>query len=67
MTFDRLHIPADLRTLFMDTVRSGGVVLAVDDGSIADSLVEHVSGKHEALRVETTSLAEHNPSHNVAQ
>jgi hypothetical protein len=65
-TLDRLHIPLDLRALFMDTIRAGGVVLAADATSISAEEVTRSAREHNVLRVERTSSSGHSPSHNHA-
>ena len=67
VTFDALHVPAADRTLLMDTIREGGVVLAVDAGVVDVGFAERVAGVHHALRVLHTSSASRNPSHNAAR
>ena len=64
VTLDALRVPADLRALFMDTVRMGGVVLGVVDGAVSDKFVTGVAERHGALRV--ASGAAVNASHEVA-
>ena len=62
-TFDRIHLPAGLRALFMDTIRSGGVILAVDAELISPDEVDRIAREHDALRIEQTSALTGNPSH----
>ncbi len=64
VTFDALHLPAAERELFMDTLRAGGVVLAVEWESV--EFVEKVAWSHKVLKTLQVSAATGNPSHNVA-
>ncbi len=51
VTLDRLGVPGELRGLFMDTIRDGGVVLGVAEDLIGVEEVERVGEKCGALRV----------------
>ena len=66
VTFDTLHVPAALRGLVMDTVREGGVLLAVDTGVVSADEVERVGAKYGVLRVIRSSDTAPNASHNAA-
>lgn len=65
VTFDSVHLPAELRGLFMDTVRDGGVVLAVDAQAMSRDEVERHARQQGVLRVIEVASALPNPSHNV--
>jgi hypothetical protein len=62
VTLDGLHVPAAQRGEFMETVREGGVVLAV---AKSGAQVEEILRRCGATVVEWTG-DEANPSHNVA-
>jgi hypothetical protein len=63
VTFDALHLPVAERELFMDTVRAGGVVLAVTSAAV--EFVEKTAWEHKALKTLQTTAGGANPSHNV--
>jgi hypothetical protein len=65
VTFDALHVPGAERELLMDTVRAGGVVLAVV-GLDRATEIERIGEKAGALKVFGTVEGGANPSHNVA-
>ena len=62
VTFDTIHLPVAERELFMDTIRSGGGVLAAD----GDTELEAIGHRHGASKVLRTSPSGSNPSHNAA-
>jgi hypothetical protein len=64
VTLDTLHVPAQQRSLFMDGIREGGVVLAVEGSPVG---IEEILRRHGAKLVEQTSEAAANPSHNVLE
>ena len=51
VTLDRLGVPHDLRGLFMDTVREGGVVLGVDAGVVSEEEIQRVGERCGVVRV----------------
>lgn len=69
-TFDGLHLPLHERPFFMNTIRSGGVVLAIGERSEpgqaggGTNVLQKIAVAHGALRTLRTSPADHNPSHN---
>ena len=63
VTFDVLQVPQQDRTLLMDTIRAGGVVVAVTG---FDDLAQKVADASGALRVFNLGQTE-NPSHNTAR
>ena len=65
-TLDALHVPAPERQIFMDTIRAGGVVLAVDASIVDTAFVEHLQQKHSAMRITRTSGDGAHGSHNAA-
>ena len=65
VTLDRLHVPAKERDLFMDVIRSGGVVLAVDLQVVDPEFLDAVAVRHDAMRTTRTSGAAAVASHNV--
>ena len=67
VTFDRLHVPREVRGLLMDTIRGGGVMLAVDAGVVSVDEVYRVAEENDVLRVLRTSNGGLNPSHNAAR
>ena len=66
VTFDSLHVPIAERELLMDTVRAGGVVLAVVGMPELAKEIEQIGETVGALKVFGTSEGGANPSHNVA-
>ena len=66
VTLDRLHVTAEERDFFMETIRSGGVVLAVDLLVVDAGFVEAVAARHHAMRTTRTSTAAVDASHNIA-
>lgn len=65
VTFDVLHLPVAERGLYMDTIRAGGVVLAVQTEALAAADFERIAAKHDALSVIRTGADGSNPSHNA--
>ena len=66
VTLDALHVPAEERQIYMDTIRDGGVVLAADTSLVDDGFLKQVGERHDAMRVTRSSGAVRNVSHNVA-
>ena len=66
VTLDTLHVPAEERQIYMDTIRDGGVVLAADTSLVDDGFLEQVGERHDAMRVTRSSGARPNGSHNAA-
>ena len=66
VTLDALHVPAEERQIFMETIRDGGVVLAVNTDVVDAGFVEMVGEKHDAMRVTRVVLDGANGSHNAA-
>jgi hypothetical protein len=63
VTLDTLHVPGVQRGMFMEGIREGGVVLAVDRDAAAAVDVEGILRRQGALLVEWTSEYAANPSH----
>ena len=67
VTLDRLHVPAEERQIYMETIRDGGVVLGVDMRVVDAAFAERVGEKHGAMRMTRSSGAVANPSHNTTR
>ena len=65
VTLDRLHVPAEERELFMEVIRSGGVVLAVDLLIVDAGFLDGVAIRHDAMRTIRTFSTVPAASHNV--
>ncbi len=66
-TLDALHVPAEERQIYMETIRDGGVVLGVNNSLVDEVFLEQVGARHDAMRVTRSSGAVRNPSHNAAE
>ena len=66
VTLDALRVPAEERQIFMETIRDGGVVLAVNTDVVDAGFVEKVGMGHDAMRVTRSFDTMANLSHNEA-
>ena len=64
VTLDMLHVPADERDVFMQTIRDGGAVLGVETAIVDVAFAEQVGKRHGAMRISVGTAAR--ISHNVS-